>query len=1025
MKKRNFLSKRLMVAVTLATVLAFNTVVPVYASLESNNGAQAVLGQQEESRNYTLADLRRLSYYDLVDLLVKTDVYNLTDLFQYSEDARQFYGDKTRMSFLMDEIQRRGSQYTDIDSKGIPTLIEVVRAGFYQGFYHKELEELNKREFRERAIPAVLSIQRNPNFVLGTEVQDKIVSSTGLFVWNGASNPEVINNFTPILKQYTKNMNIFVNDNAKGTALFNVLGGPSYDISTYISTTKKSPEETQWYRKIDGFINEVKNIAFIGEVNEKNSWIIDNGIYHIASLGKLHSNSKIGIETLTQTMKMYPYLSQQHLQSAEQIRRNYNGIDAAGNKIDMEKLKEEGKAKYCPKTYTFDNGKVIIKAGDRVEEEKIKRLYWASKEVNSQFFRVMGRDNPLEAGNPDEILTMVIYNSPDEYTLNSVLYGYETNNGGMYIEGKGTFFTYERTPEESTYTLEELFRHEYTHYLQGRYAVPGQWGDTELYKNDRLTWYEEGGAELFAGSTRTSGVLPRKSIINNIRTTTRNNRYKVSDTVNSKYASGFEFYNYACVFVDYMYNKDITTLDKINNIVKSNDVKAYDDYMKELSSNYSLNDRYQDHMQKLIDDYDNLTVPLVSDDYLIRHAYKNPNEIYSEITNVAKLKDVKTEINKSQFFKTFTLRGKYSAGTSKGKIEDYKQMDKLTNEFLKKLDAYSWSGYKTVTAYFTNYKVDASNNVTYDVAFHGYMPDENDSTNSLPYGKINGPYNGTQNTKIKFSSEGSFDPDGKIVSYEWDFGDGNKSKDENPEHSYAKVGTYNVTLKVTDDKGGYSISKTTVGVKDLSENQLPVVYMEVPTTAYVDKEVTFYGKGTYDPDGSVAGYQWDFGDGSDVSYVQNPTHLYRKKGEYTVTLKVMDNSGQMTEKTKKIVVTDPVYPINRETEPNDSKEMANGPILPGVSVNGTLDNTDYSDFFYFDVITPGEVKIDIAKLGYGGATWVVYDENNNAVAYATEDGYNLKGSFKAQKSGKYYIHLYMYSGQYMPYRINVSGSVGR
>lgn len=314
----------------------------------------------------------------------------------------------------MDEIQRRGSQYTEIDSKCIPTLMEVVRAGFYQGFYNKELEDLNKREFRERAIPAILSVQRNANFKLGTEVQDKIVSSTGLIVWNGASN-----------------------------------------------------SETQWYRRIDGFINEVKNIALIGEVNEKNSWVIDNGIYHIASLGKLHSNPKIGIETLTQTMKMYPYLSQQNLQSAEQIRRNYNGIDASGNKIDIEKLKEEGKAKYCPKTYTFDNGKVIIKAGDRVEE-----------------------------GNPDEKLTMVIYNSPDEYSLNSILYGYDTNNGGMYIEGDGTFFTYERTPEESTYTLEELFRHEYTHYLQGRYAVPGQWGATELYKNDRLTWYEEGGAEL-------------------------------------------------------------------------------------------------------------------------------------------------------------------------------------------------------------------------------------------------------------------------------------------------------------------------------------------------------------------------------------------------------------------------------------------------------------------------------------------------------------------------------------------------
>nr|4U6T_A Chain A, ColH protein [Hathewaya histolytica]4U6T_B Chain B, ColH protein [Hathewaya histolytica]4U6T_C Chain C, ColH protein [Hathewaya histolytica]4U6T_D Chain D, ColH protein [Hathewaya histolytica] len=86
--------------------------------------------------------------------------------------------------------------------------------------------------------------------------------------------------------------------------------------------------------------------------------------------------------------------------------------------------------------------------------------------------------------------------------------------------------------------------------------------------------------------------------------------------------------------------------------------------------------------------------------------------------------------------------------------------------------------------------------------------------NSLPYGKINGTYKGTEKEKIKFSSEGSFDPDGKIVSYEWDFGDGNKSNEENPEHSYDKVGTYTVKLKVTDDKGESSVSTTTAEIKD-------------------------------------------------------------------------------------------------------------------------------------------------------------------------------------------------------------------
>ena len=84
------------------------------------------------------------------------------------------------------------------------------------------------------------------------------------------------------------------------------------------------------------------------------------------------------------------------------------------------------------------------------------------KEVRSQFLRVSLNDIPLDQGNPDDSLIAVIYNSPADYTFNNFLYGLGTNNGGIYIESWGTFFTYERTPQESIYTLEDLFRHEFS-----------------------------------------------------------------------------------------------------------------------------------------------------------------------------------------------------------------------------------------------------------------------------------------------------------------------------------------------------------------------------------------------------------------------------------------------------------------------------------------------------------------------------------------------------------------------------------
>ena len=47
----------------------------------------------------------------------------------------------------------------------------------------------------------------------------------------------------------------------------------------------------------------------------------------------------------------------------------------------------------------------------------------------------------------------------------------------------------------------------------------------------------------------------------------------------------------------------------------------------------------------------------------------------------------------------------------------------------------------------------------------------------------------------------SHDPDGWIVSWRWDFGDGHTSRERNPSHRYSRPGTYTVTLKVTDDDG--------------------------------------------------------------------------------------------------------------------------------------------------------------------------------------------------------------------------------
>ena len=81
-------------------------------------------------------------------------------------------------------------------------------------------------------------------------------------------------------------------------------------------------------------------------------------------------------------------------------------------------------------------------------------------------------------------------------------------------------------------------------------------------------------------------------------------------------------------------------------------------------------------------------------------------------------------------------------------------------------------------------------------------------SNIAPIADPGGPYPITGGVPFDLTS-GSTDSDGTIVAWFWEFGDSNTSTLENPTHTYASDGLYNVTLTVTDDDGGTDSASTT------------------------------------------------------------------------------------------------------------------------------------------------------------------------------------------------------------------------
>ncbi|MEA3277188.1 MAG: PKD domain-containing protein, partial [Pseudomonadota bacterium] len=131
------------------------------------------------------------------------------------------------------------------------------------------------------------------------------------------------------------------------------------------------------------------------------------------------------------------------------------------------------------------------------------------------------------------------------------------------------------------------------------------------------------------------------------------------------------------------------------------------------------------------------------------------------------------------------------------------------------------------------------------------------------------------------------DPDGTIVSYEWDFGDGAIGSGATATHVYAAGGNYSVTLTVTDDAGAAASVSQTVAVTAPVTNLAPTASFSFTCT---DLACAFDGSASSDPELGPLSYAWDLGDGTTATGV-SVNHTYAAAGTYTVTLTVTDDGG--------------------------------------------------------------------------------------------------------------------------------------
>ncbi|HWB17876.1 MAG TPA: PKD domain-containing protein [Vicinamibacterales bacterium] len=144
---------------------------------------------------------------------------------------------------------------------------------------------------------------------------------------------------------------------------------------------------------------------------------------------------------------------------------------------------------------------------------------------------------------------------------------------------------------------------------------------------------------------------------------------------------------------------------------------------------------------------------------------------------------------------------------------------------------------------------------------------------------------------------------GNIVSYKWDFGDGETGFGMRITHSYVVAATYNVILTVTNDHG-VSASTAPKPVAVAAADKPSVTFTFSPASPVVGQDVFFNAAQTTVATGrTIRSYDWDFGDGSPHASGVSPSHRYAVEGAYVVTLTLTDDTGRTTAVSQSVKVS--------------------------------------------------------------------------------------------------------------------------
>ncbi|MGS0674438.1 collagenase [Shewanella sp. 0m-4] len=541
--------------------------------VEGPMGAVGPAAEAEE--NMCSSELADLSGQALFDFVRQADISCISELYSRNDAVSVAAYQTANVVSVANQVKNIAATYDSSNGNEMRNLFYFLRGAFYIEFYNDDLT-YGDTQAADAVYGALVEYSKNPKlFDLSSTAGDTLME----FFTSWASADRVLES-VPVITDYLQRFNAdFLASNRHRAAMTSALTTLYYG-SWEEDYNSKAMEHGE-------LIDALLNIATADYIINSNYQYESTDAFH--EFGRFYEYQAYW--DLPQSLKtrlndgVQLYMSKFERMSAQ-------WADAAGyldyyNPGDCEQFgicgwEEELEQTALPINYNCSDT-IYIRAQQLTNDELQASCDLMGGE-ETLFHNVLATGYQPVADDLNESLEVNIFDSYDDYAqYASVIFGINTNNGGMYLEGtpsqegnQARFIAH-----EATWTDEILvwnLKHEYVHYLDGRFNLYGAFNYFDI-DTGKSVWWTEGLAEYISKQNRNDGAVDMG----------RSQAYSLSEILANTYNSGSDrVYGWGYLAVRFLFENHRSDVDALLVLARGGDADGWLTYIDNtIGQNYN------------------------------------------------------------------------------------------------------------------------------------------------------------------------------------------------------------------------------------------------------------------------------------------------------------------------------------------------------------------------------------------------------------------------------------------------------